>query len=245
MQIKKFGKKALVTSVLVVGVTTFGVAGAQAATLQELLNSLVKVNNAIQSVKSVADSFSGVITNLSGYTDVQSIVGLLGQFIPKETAQAVEKPNASDPSGKATFGITAQATTDLAANQVLSKEGQAATQEVQTEIVDLNTASKDVSDVVFGQAQDVQGLNSTQDVLKVISKQLSGQADINAAQVRLGVLQNNSTQSLLTQLAAANLTNASNEARAISKERSALVADNSEMQALARSLRFKFADDGN
>lgn len=216
----------------------------KAADLKNLLSNISTVVNAIQNIKSVADNFSSVITNISGFTDVQSIVGALGQFVPDDAAQAVDKkPNAADSGGGATFGTTAQATTSLAANQVLSKPAQESSKEVQTEIKDLNTAAKDVSDFVYDKSIEAEGLESTQGVLKNISRQLSGQADINAAQVRLAVLQNNSTQTLLTQLAAANLSHSSNEARAMAKSRLDLMTENNELKAKVRAMRQNFDID--
>ena len=240
----KFGKKAVATTVLVLGFSTLGVTATKAADLKNLLSNVSTVVNAIQNVKNVADNFSSVITNISGFTDVQSIVGALGQFAPEDAAQAVDKkPNAADPGGKTTFGATAQATTSLAANQVLSKPAQESSKEVQTEIKDLNTAAKDVSDFVYEKSIEAGGLESTQGVLKNISRQLSGQADINAAQVRLAVLQNNSTQTLLTQVAAANLSHSANEARAMAKSRADLMTENNELRARVRAMRQNFEID--
>jgi hypothetical protein len=243
---KHFSKKAAATTVLVLGFTALGATQAKAIDLKNLLNNISTVTNAIQNFKNVADNFSSVITNISGFTDVQSIVGVLGQFAPDKAMNAVDKKlNAADPGGGTTFGTTAQATTNLAANQVLSEPAQESTQKVQTEITELNTASKDVSDFVYDKSNDVQGLSSTQDVLKGISRQLSGQADISAAQVRLAVFQNNSTQTLLTQVAAANLTNSATEARAMAKARLDLLRETTDMNAEIRAMRLKFADDSD
>ena len=171
-------------------------------------------------------------------------MGALGQFAPDAAMNAVDKrPNAADPGGGTTFGTTAQATTSLAANQVLSQQAQQSGQAVQTEIKDLNTAAKDVSDFVYDKSIEVQGSESSQEVLKGIARQLSGQADINAAQVRLGVLQNNSTQTLLTQAAAANLVHSANEARAMAKARLDLLKETTDMKAEIRAIRLKFTND--
>jgi cytochrome c biogenesis factor len=80
-------------------------------------------------------------------------------------------------------------------------------------------------------------------VLKSIARQISGQTDINAAQVRLAVLQNNSTQTLATQLAAANLSHSANEARAMAKARLYLLKETTDMKAEIRAMRLKFTDD--
>jgi hypothetical protein len=243
-KLRDFGKKAAVTTALVLGFSTLGVTQAKALDLKNLLNNVSTVLNAIQNIKDVANNFSSVITNISGFTDIQSIVGALGQFSPDNAINSVDKrPNAADPGGGTTFGTTAQATTSLAANQVLSKPAQESSQEVQKEIGELNTAAKDVSDFVYDKSIDAQNLDSTQNVLKNISRQLSGQADINAAQVRLAVLQNNSTQTLLTQLAAANLSHSSNEARAMAKSRSDLMSENNELKAKVRAMRQNFDID--
>jgi hypothetical protein len=137
----------------------------------------------------------------------------LGQFSPLETIGATNKPSPNDLAGLATNGIAEKATASLAANQVLSKPAQEANKKIKDEILKLDQAASKVSDQVFVDARDAQKSSSTQDVLKLMSYQLSGQADIQAAQVRLMGLQNNSNQELLTQLAAANAVNASSESR--------------------------------
>jgi hypothetical protein len=133
---KNFAKKAATTTVVVIGLTTLGAVQAKALDLKNLLDNVSTVLNAIQNVKNVADNFSSVITNLSGFTDVQSIVGALGQFMPDTAVNSVDKrPNAADPGGGSTFGTTAQATTNLAANQVLSQQAQESNEAVQKKLV--------------------------------------------------------------------------------------------------------------
>jgi hypothetical protein len=241
-----FGKKVAASAVLVLGLSTLGVTQAKAIELKNLLDNISTVMTAIGNIKDVANTFSSVITTISGFTDIDSIVGELKQFMPDEAMNSVDKrPNAADPGGGTTFGTTAQATTNLAANQVLSKNAQLSNQAVQNEIGELNTAAKDVSDFVYDKSIEVQSLDSTQEVLKGISRQISGQTDINAAQARLGVLQNNSMQTLLTQLAAANLSNSSNEARSMAKARLELMKEDSEMKSEIRSMLLKFKEDSD
>ncbi len=127
---RNFGKKAVATTVMVLGFSTFGAMSTKAATLQDfqrLLSDVGTVINAVSQITTIAESFSNVITNFSNITDVKGLTGALGQFSPIETIGAANKPSPNDLAGLATAGIAEAATTSLAANQVLSKPAQEAT----------------------------------------------------------------------------------------------------------------------
>jgi hypothetical protein len=245
---KNFGKKAVATTVMVLGFSAFGAMSAKAVTLQDLqklLSDVGTVINAVSQITTIAESFSNIITNFSNITDVKSLTGVLGQFSPLETIGAVNKPSPNDLAGLATAGIAEKATASLAANQVLSKPAQEGTKKIKDEILKLDQAAAKVSDQVFADAQDAQKLDSTQNVLKQMSFQLSGQADIQAAQVRLMGLQNNTNQELLTQLAAANAVNASSESRKIAEERMKLDQKRQELNSLIKSMSTNFMTSFN
>ena len=219
---RNFGKKTVATTVMVLGFSAFGAVNANAATLQDLqklLSDVGTVINAVSQITTIAESFSNIITSFSNITDVKSLTGALGQFSPIETIGATNKPTPNDLAGLTTNGIAEKAIASLAANQVLSKPAQEANKKIKDDILKLDQAAAKVSDQVFFDARDAQKSDSSQNILKMISSQLSGQADIHAAQVRLLALQNNSNQELLTQLAAANAVNASSESREIARAR--------------------------
>jgi hypothetical protein len=248
MQVRSFGRKTVVTMLMVASFSAFGVVGAKAVTsqdLQNLLSNAQTVLNSVNSVTAIAETFSTAITGLSNVKDVKGLTGALGQFSPIETIGAVNKPNPNDLAGLATAGIAEKATAGLAANQVLSKPAQEASKKTKDEIQQLDQASAKVSDQVFADGREAQNLESSQDVLKRISSQLSGQADINAAQVRLAALQNNTSQELLTQLAAANAVNASSESRKIAEERMRLDQGKQELNSLVRSMNLTFMSSFN
>jgi hypothetical protein len=245
---RNFGKKAVATTVMVLGFSTFGAMSTKAATLQDLqklLSDVGTVINAVSQITTIAESFSNIITSFSNITDVKSLTGALGQFSPLETIGATNKPSPNDLAGLATNGIAEKATASLAANQVLSKPAQEANKKIKDEILKLDQAASKVSDQVFVDARDAQKSSSTQDVLKLMSYQLSGQADIQAAQVRLMGLQNNSNQELLTQLAAANAVNASSESRKIAEERMKLDQKRQELNSLIKSMSTNFMTSFN
>jgi translation initiation factor 2B subunit (eIF-2B alpha/beta/delta family) len=245
---RNFGKKAAATTVMVLGVSMFGVIGAKATTLQDLQNLLSEVGtviNAVNQVTAIAESFSNVINNFSNITDLSGLRGALGQFSPIETIGAVNKPSPNDLAGLATAGVAEAATTSLAANQVLSKPAQEATKKTKDEMQKLDQASQDASKQVIADGQSAQTASSTQNVLKLMSSQLSGQTAIQAAQVRLLTLQNNSNQELLTQLAAANTVNASSESRKIAEERMKLDQKRQELNSLIKSMSTSFMTSFN
>ena len=245
---RNFGKKAVATTVMVLGFSTFGAMSTKAATLQDfqrLLSDVGTVINAVSQITTIAESFSNVIANFSNITDVKGLTGALGQFSPIETISAANKPSPNDLAGLATAGIAEAATTSLAANQVLSKPAQEATKKTKDEMQKLDQASQDASKQVIADGQSAQGASSTQDVLKLMSSQLSGQTAIQAAQVRLLTLQNNSNQELLTQLAAANAVNASSESRKIAEERMKLDQKRQELNSLIKSMSTSFTTSFN
>lgn len=245
---KTFGKKVAAATVMVLGVSAFGVLGAKAATLQDLqklLGEVKTVVSAVSQITTIAESFSNVIANFSNITDVKGLTGALGQFSPIETIGAANKPSPNDLAGLATAGIAEKATASLAANQVLSKPAQEATKKIKDEILKTDQAAVKVSNQVFADAEDAQKSDSTQNVLKLMSYQLSGQSDLQAAQIRLMALQNNSTQELLTQLAAANIVNASSESRKIAEERMKLDQKRQELNSLIKSMGRNFMTSFN
>jgi hypothetical protein len=247
---RNFGKKAITTAVIVLGVSAFGVVGAKAATpqgFQELANTVRTVVNtantvinAVNQITTIADSFSNVINNFSNITDLNGLRGALGQFAPIETIGAVNKPSPNDLAGLATAGVAEVATTSLAANQVLSKPAQEATKKIKDEIQKIDQGAEEARERVVADGQSAEGASSSQDVLKRISSQLSGQSAIQAAQVRLLAVQNNSNQELLTQLAAANTVNASSESRKIAEERMKLDQKRQELNSLIKSMSASF-----
>jgi hypothetical protein len=245
---KNFGKKAVATTVMVLGFSTLGAMSSKAATLQDLqklLSDVGTVINAVSQITTIAESFSNIITSFSNITDVKSLTGALGQFSPIETIGATNKPSPNDLAGLTTDGIAEKTIATVASNQVLSKPAQAANKKVKDELLKLDLASAKVSDQVFADARDAQKLSSTQDVLKLMSYQLSGQADIQAAQVRLMGLQNNTNQELLTQLAAANAVHASSESRKIAEERMKSDQKRQELNSLIKSMSTSFMTSFN
>ncbi len=245
---RKFGKRTVVTTVMVLGFSAFGATSAKAVTLQDLqklLSNVGTVINAVSQITTIAESFSNIITSFSNITDVKSLTGALGQFSPIETIGAANKPSPNDLAGLTTDGIAEKTIATVASNQVLSKPAQETTKKVKDELLNLDRAAAKVSDQVFADARDAQKSSSSQDVLKLISYQLSGQADIQAAQVRLLGLQNNTNQELLTQLAAANAVNASSESRKIAEERMKLDQKRQELNSLIKSMSTSFTTSFN
>jgi hypothetical protein len=224
-------RKIAITLTAMLGVFLSSTVAARAGLLDQLKNISV-VKDAIGSFNQVTNVFAKNIKDFTNIADVDGIRGVLGQFTPDKAKKEID--NKVDPNNQiATIlkqGATALFTSQLAADQVLSEPGQAAGKATLDKVADLDTSSASMADEVYSQSEQSQNFSSSQDVLKNISKQLSGQADINAAQVRLSALQNNNSQELKTQLAAMNLSNASREEREMGERQSKVIED---LQGLA------------
>jgi hypothetical protein len=202
-----------------------GVGTALAATTdtRDLLNIL---SSAVADVKTKFDEISGAFTNgvkdISVISDPSTILGDKKIFDPNEREKTDTDPDPNNTlANRSQQATLAQATADLAAKRGLSKEAQKAAQETQLKIEELNAETAEVADEVFNDADVIiPSLDSTQDVLKQMSYQLSGIADISAAQVRLATLQSNNFQEMTTQMAALNLANSATLAQMRSKQQS-------------------------
>jgi hypothetical protein len=206
-------KKGKVLIAVMITLSSFGIVNTAVAAnnsgngLLDLLKQAGVIIGALDSFTKVADEFKNGIQTVSTLGNPDSIRGILGQYAPElGEAQVDKKVSAADNS--LTFnsnqGISSAATGKLAANQVLSISAQKSAKETKDKITELDKNTGATADLVFQDATDAQSFSSSQDVLKRISYQLSGQADISAAQVRLSVLQNNSSQEVTTQLGAMN-----------------------------------------
>jgi hypothetical protein len=193
--------------------------------LKKGANSLIeefKKNPAVVSIVTKLNDISTIympeiqkITNLSN-ADADKIKGVLGQLTPKEAAQAVENQAKQQPTtttNTSTDSKVSTATTTIAAQQGLSKEAQEANKKVSEEVSGLVDDSEATAFDSTSSADEAQYLSSSQDVLKVLSRQAGNQSAMTAAQVRIAAFQNSNLQEIKTQLAASNQANASFEKR--------------------------------
>jgi hypothetical protein len=172
------------------------------------------------------------ITNLSN-ADADKIKGVLGQLAPKEAKQAVDNQAKQQPStttNTSTDSKVSSATSTIAAQQGLSKEAQENNKKVSEEVSGLVDDSEATAFDSTSSADEAQYLSSSQDVLKVLSRQAGNQAAMTAAQVRIAAFQNSNLQEIKTQLAASNQANASFEKRQEGK------AQEEEIQKYAKSM---------
>ncbi len=203
-------------------------------------NSLIeefKRNTAISSIITELNKVSTLflpeiqrITNLSN-ADVDKIRGVLGQLTPTEAKNAVENQKApGTATNTATESTVASTTSTLSAEQVLSKEAQAANKKTLEEVSELVEDSEYEASDSWTNAEEAQSLSSSQDVLKILSRQAGNQAALTAAQVRIAAFQNSNLQEIKTQLAVSNQANASFEKRQEGK------AQEEQIQRYAKSM---------
>jgi hypothetical protein len=240
-------KKQKMLAAMVLASSALGVSGASAWG-NSLLNIDLKDFAPLQQVLSFYDSmgrqFAAEFQNYSTITEaaINELIGAQGQFSPTQTKQETEKKFDKDNllSSSINTGMTALGTNDLAGQQVLSKESQEGTKTVKKEMESLDKLTVNVSDEVYYRSQEAQTSTSSQEVLKKISAQLSGQADIAAAQTRLSVIQNTSAQDLKVNLAALNVAAASQLEREMGKTQAEQIAkmgnQTAHVNAVARNL---------
>jgi hypothetical protein len=210
--------------------------------LKKGANSLIeefKNNPAVVSIVTKLNDISTMympeiqkITNLSN-ADADKIKGVLGQLAPKEAAQAVDNQAKQQPStttNTSTDSKVSSATTTIAAQQGLSKEAQENNKKVSEEVSILVDNSESAAFDSTTSADEAQYLSSSQDVLKVLSRQAGNQSAQTAAQIRIAAFQNSNLQEIKTQLAASNQANASFEKRQEGK------AQEEEIQKYAKSM---------
>ncbi len=193
----------------------------------ELQNSPL-VKDALSFYNDFGNTFSTAIQNYTTLpqTAINQILGAEGQFAPTDAKNETERK--SDPKNLLDLntkqGTAALATNELAGQQVLSKPAQDGIKKANQEMDDLDKLTVRISDDVYFASKDALQMESSQDVLKTISGQLSGQADIAAAQTRLSVIQNSSMQNLKMNTAALNVAAASQLERDMGKEQAAKIS---------------------
>jgi hypothetical protein len=175
------------------------------------------------------------LTNLSN-ADADKIRGVLGQLTPTEAKKAVE--NQQQPgtaTNTAADSKVSRTTSELAADQVISKEAQETNKKTLEEVSGLvDDAEYEASDS-WANAEEAQSLSSSQDVLKSLSRQAGNQAALTAAQVRIAAFQNNNLQEIKTQLAASNQANASFEKRQEGKAQEEQIGKTSKSMSIVAS----------
>jgi hypothetical protein len=218
----------IITTLMVGGISSNAHALNILQTINDLkkgANSLIeefKKNPAVVSIVTKLNDISTLympeiqkITNLSN-ADADKIKGVLGQLTPKEAKQAVDNQANQQPStttNTSTDSKVSSGITEIAAQQGLSKEAQEANKKVSEEVSGLVDDSEATAFDSTTSADDAQYLSSSQDVLKVLSRQAGNQAALTAAQVRIAAFQNSNLQEIKTQLAASNQANSSFEKR--------------------------------
>ncbi len=236
-KVKKSNRSAKKSRLWVIGIiTTLMIGGfsanAHAINILQTINDLKKGANSLieefknnPAVASIVTKLNDIstlympeiqkITNLSN-ADADKIRGVLGQLTPKEATQAVDNQAKQQPStttNTSTDSKVSTATTTTAAQQGLSKEAQEANKKVSEEVSGLVDDSEATAFDSTSSADEAQYLSSSQDVLKVLSRQAGNQSAMTAAQVRIAAFQNSNLQEIKTQLAASNQANSSFEKR--------------------------------
>jgi hypothetical protein len=201
----KRSKKAVAAVTLAIGLSLGGAMSARAIDIAQILQQINNLSNQLSQ-------------GLQTFTEVRNIASLLGILqlpSPQEAKDAIAGTFGSDNvqavSGNLVGNITSVNTSNLAHEKIWSKQGQKEQQKIIDEATGLDRINVLNSDDSVREAAAAQGSESSQEVLKTISKQLGRQAVISSDHLRLSVIQNSLTQESNLQMSAANGSNASTQ----------------------------------
>jgi hypothetical protein len=200
--------KVLIGGVVAIGTSILGTLSANAS----LLDELKQFNSNILKQFSIASE--ALATNINNYTniaigDVKDLVGQWGQYDPTLLVKKIA--DSKSPQDYSNDVLEAgRAANALSAGQVLSKAAQDNAAQIQKKNTELNSNTVALADDVFNLGEEAQSSQSSQEILKKIARQMSGQTDINASLMQMSVLNANSNQELKMQTAAINQGIASN-----------------------------------
>jgi hypothetical protein len=200
-------KRVAAVTLLVLSLSVGGATSAKALDLSFIQKFL-------DDVRVFSDSLSQGLQTFSGIANVP--VGNLGLPTTQETQQAIANlfgaGNQQANANNLVNSITSMTATDIANKKIWSKEGQKQQKEIADELVELDKNSYD-NGAESGRMSDLaNGQDSSQEILRLMSKQLRNQAFISDDQSRLLVIQNSLLQESNLQTSAANGSTASTQA---------------------------------
>jgi hypothetical protein len=197
--------KALMAGVLAISISLLSNSSARAGLLDDLKQLSSNIQNVFKQFNTLSEQLATNITNYTNIatSEVQSLLGEFGQFDPEKlTQKAISSQNSKNYYNDVL--ATGRAVTSSLSNRVLSQEAQKSAADLQKQNAALNDKTIAKADEVFFQGEDAQVLDSSQQILKKLSRQLSGQADISTSLVQMSVLNATDNQELKMQAAATN-----------------------------------------
>ncbi len=206
-------KKAVAAVTLAIGLSLGGAVSARAIEIAQIL----------QQINNLSNQLSQGLQTFANVQNIASLLGILKLPSPQEAKSAIAGTFAADDlqavSGNLVGAINSVNTSNLASEKIWSKQGQEEQQKIIDEAIGLDRTNVANSDESVREGAAAQGSESSQEVLKAISKQLGRQAVISSDQMRLAVIQNSLTQESNLQIAAANGNNASTQETLAGKQR--------------------------
>jgi hypothetical protein len=185
------------------------------------------------------------ITNIS-QADFDKIQGALGQLSPRAAKEAVDNKKTTPEAAPTTLnnGKSSLAASELAADRELGLEAQKIRKQNIEEAAQLSDGANSEAAASQASAQESQSAKSSQDILKILSKQSSNQTVILAAQARLLALQNNNMQDVKTQMAVINQANASFERRQEGEVQKKIIDQNESYAAAIQNKVRSYVQEG-
>ncbi len=201
----KLSRKAATIVVLAIGLSLGGAVSARAIN--------INFDQLLQEIEAISNTLSQGLQTFAG---IQSVpLGTLDLPTTAETQQAVTnvfgQGNPQANANNLTNNITSLNAAGIANKKIWSKEGQEKQSEITNEGNVLDKESFDAAGRSIAEAGSASGNDSSQEILKNISRQLGEQAIISDDQARLLVIQNSLLQESNLQTSAANGSTASTQ----------------------------------
>jgi hypothetical protein len=157
--------------------------------------------------KSVINISSQLSDGFNKFANVSAVVGAKGKTDPKATKDEVNKKSTSNSPTSSDMQVGYHSA-DTAGQGILSQEGQKVSKDTEKEVADLDEYSLNTTIESVAIGSNAQKLDSSQDILKVMSEQLGKQSVISDVQMRLSAIQTGQLQQLTEQSASSNVASA-------------------------------------
>jgi hypothetical protein len=197
--------KVLIGGMVAIGAAILAPTSAKAG----VLDSINKFNNNFfGKLATISGNLAKDITNYTGISvaDVQDFLGVRNQIDPQELAKKIANSQIGDANsvGKNNTMEISRAINSSLSKQIFGKESQENFEEAQRVNKELSNNANDLAATNVADAKQAQASQSSQDILKIVSYQLSDIMQANASLIQMNTSKSISDQQVQFQLAALN-----------------------------------------
>jgi hypothetical protein len=197
--------KVLIGALVAIGAAILAPTSAKAG----VLDSINKFNNTFfTKLATISGNLAKDITNYTGISinDVQDFLGARNQIDPQELAKKIANSKIGDPNsvGKNNTMEVSRAVNSTLSKQIFGKENQTNFEEALKVNKELSNNANDLAATNVADAKQAQTSQSSQNILKIVSYQLSDIMQANASLIQMNTSKSISDQQIQFQLAALN-----------------------------------------